>query len=142
MSPATTRPPGRGIRPAQADARAAYRRMSEDELLESIRALAVPTGWLLFHAHDSRKSMGPGFPDCVAVSARQRRVIFAELKNATRMPEPEQVVWLTALAETGAEVALWRPADWFSGLIPAVLRGAPMPPLDPASLTRNGRNRT
>ena len=100
--------------------------MAEAELLEAVRRLAQMTGWLLFHCHDSRKSIGPGYPDCTLVSTRRPRVIFAELKTDTGRTTPAQDAWLGSLARAGAEVALWRPRDLPD--IAAVLQGRPCDP--------------
>lgn len=106
--------PGRRIRRTAPGVR-------EDDLLNSVRKLARLTGWLMFHCYDSRKSIGPGFPDIVLVNPRQRRTIYAELKRPDGTTSPDQEIWLTALYEAGQEVALWRPADLPA--IAAVLRG-------------------
>jgi VRR-NUC domain-containing protein len=95
--------------------------LREDDLLERVRRLARVNGWRLFHVYDSRKAVGAGFPDCVLVHDRQRRVIFAELKRPGADPTPKQVAWLAALRAAGCEVAVWRPADLDD--IRAVLRG-------------------
>lgn len=96
--------------------------MSEAQLLAAVRRLAQLRGFMAYHTHDSRRSE-PGFPDLVLVSARQRRLVFAELKTATGKTSPAQDEWLAALAAAGAEVFLWRPAD-LQTVIPAVLGGA------------------
>lgn len=102
--------------------RPAFLAMSEGELLANIRGLAAFTNWLIYHTHDSRRSE-PGFPDTVLVSSRQRRVIFAELKDAKRKTTPEQDDWLAALAAAGMETAVWRPQQWRDGTIERALKG-------------------
>ena len=83
--------------------------MTEKEFMQIVRDLAKTTGWLEFHAHDSRRST-PGFPDLVL--ARGQRTIFAELKSEKGKPTQHQLEWLTELARNPAnEVYLWRPAD-------------------------------
>lgn len=94
--------------------------MTEAQLLAAVRKLARLTQWLCYHTHDSRRSE-PGFPDVVMVHARRGRVIFAELKDATRKTTPEQDRWLAELAAAGCEVAIWRPDDLPE--IATVLRG-------------------
>ena len=100
--------------------------LREDDLLNSVRDLAQLNGWRMFHCYDSRKSIGPGFPGAVLVSARQRRVVYAELKRPDGTTTPEQDQWLAELGAAGQEVALWRPADLPA--IAIVLRGRRIEP--------------
>jgi len=93
--------------------------MNEAQLLAAVRRLAQLRGWMTYHTHDSRRSE-PGFPDLVMVSARQRRVLYAELKTATGKTTAAQDQWIAALAAAGVEVYLWRPAD-LQHAIPAAL---------------------
>ena len=95
--------------------------MSEARLLAAVCSRARRSGWLVFHCADSRRSIGPGFPDLVLAHERQRRVIFAELKTEAGGASYEQEVWLTVLFAAGAEVALWRPGDLDE--VAGVLRG-------------------
>lgn len=82
--------------------------MSEEQLYEAVRDLAVRLGLLLYHTRDSRRSYS-GFPDLVIAGAGG--VLFRELKKAGQDPTPEQHIWLTALTAAGADAAVWRPAD-------------------------------
>lgn len=95
--------------------------MTEATLLTAVRKIARLTGWLTYHTHDSRRSE-PGFPDLVLLHTRRHRLIFAELKTDTGRLTPDQENWLAALAETGHEIALWRPTD-LDDEIRAVLTG-------------------
>lgn len=63
-----------------------------------------------------------GFPDTVLARERGRRLIFAECKRQDERPTPDQIAWLEVLDEAGAEVYVWRPADWLSGEIERVLQ--------------------
>ena len=85
--------------------------MAERHLLACVRQLALSTGWLFYHTHNSERS-DPGFPDVVL--CRPGALIFAELKDARRKPTEDQIVWLDVLQHSisGCEVYLWRPADW------------------------------
>lgn len=67
-------------------------------------------GWLTYHTYDSRRS-DEGFPDLVLV---RERVIFAELKTNAKQSKLSnmQVVWKQSLEDAGAEIYVWRPADW------------------------------
>lgn len=84
------------------------RALPERHLQERIRHLARNCGWLCYHTHDSRRSE-PGFPDLVLV---RERIIYAELKAEKGRIRPEQQHWIDRLRAAGADVRVWRPADW------------------------------
>lgn len=69
---------------------------------------AKAAGWWSYHTHDSRRCEA-GFPDRVFV---RDRVVFAELKTRRGVVSPAQTDVLDRLRAAGAEVHLWRPADW------------------------------
>ena len=79
---------------------------TERALTDQIRDLAATFHWRRYHTWLSKHSTA-GFPDEVLV--RGNRLIFAELKNPTAQPTTAQTGWLDDLANTGAEVCLWRP---------------------------------
>lgn len=87
---------------------AAAARMSEADLLATVRALAHATGWATYHAHDSRRSE-PGWPDLVL--AKGNRLLYRELKTQRGRVRPDQERWLDLLATAGADACIWRPAD-------------------------------
>ena len=62
-----------------------------------------------------------GWPDILAVKGG--RMIAAELKSAKGRLTMDQNLWLHDLQRTGAEVFVWRPCDWYSGLILRTLSG-------------------
>jgi hypothetical protein len=73
-------------------------------------------GWsLIYHTQDSRHSAA-GFPDLVMCNLRQKRTIFAELKNDQRAFSPEQVHWYATLLMCGQEAYLWRFKNWNDAL--------------------------
>ena len=78
---------------------------------------------MYYHTHDSRRCIA-GFPDLVL--AKAGRLIFAELKNQKHKASDEQIRWLIALGNTGAESYLWRPEDLDA--IISILGGTPPPP--------------
>jgi len=108
-------------------------KIDETSFQANIVRLAHQTGWLVHHDRgDYRDCIAgdPGFPDLVL--AREGRLIFAELKDATRELSQAQVDWLKALAGNrprslldgltvktehfGADIGrgtahLWRPGD-------------------------------
>lgn len=97
--------------------------MSEEQLLANIKTLAALTGWRFYHTHDSQHSAA-GFPDVVLLSARQRRLIYAELKRESGRLSQAQEYWVGDLRALGCEVAVWRPRHWFDDTIRRALQGA------------------
>ena len=95
--------------------------MTEVALLNQVRALAHALGWRSYHTHDSRRSPG-GFPDSCLVHARQRRLLFVELKTMTGKTSTKQHEWITDLEAAGVEVHLLRPDHLLDGSIEALLR--------------------
>lgn len=95
--------------------------MSESDLQASITECAELGGWLWWHDVDSRKNKR-GLPDLILCHQRTGRLIFAELKNATRKVTPEQDEWLTTLGIRHTAV-VWRPEHWQSGAIQQLLLG-------------------
>lgn len=82
--------------------------IGEAEFQAAVIAEAKRCGWKHYHTRNSRKSVA-GFPDLVLVG---RRVIFAELKAESGRLTADQLGWLEALRDAGAEVYTWRPSDW------------------------------
>lgn len=78
---------------------------------------------LVYHTHNSQRS-APGFPDLVMVSTRHNRVLYRELKRTVGKVSADQQAWLNALAATGQDVGVWRPADLLSGRIVSELKSA------------------
>lgn len=110
--------------------RVLVRAMRESELQRLVVELALLCGWLVSHTRPARTLQGwrtpvqgsAGFPDLVLVRGGSRpRLVFAELKSARGQVGPEQEAWLSQLRQAGAEVYVWRPADWPA--IEALLRG-------------------
>jgi VRR-NUC domain-containing protein len=102
--------------------------MSEAELQDAVIDLAHLLGWQVAHFRPARTDRGwrtpvaadgAGFPDCVLV---RDRVVYAELKSSKGALSVAQRRWLDSLDRAGAEVYIWRPADWTSGAIEQVLR--------------------
>lgn len=81
---------------------------SERGFQAAVLEFAALRGWLCFHPFDSRRSQA-GFPDLVLV---RDRVIFVELKAPQGRISPDQHQWIDALENAGAQVYVWRPADW------------------------------
>lgn len=94
--------------------------MSESELQNLVVELCSWLHYPLFHAYDSRRSNGPGFPDLLIVVPGER-VLLRELKTAKGKLSPTQLQWQEALKSAGADVGVWRPSDWVTGQIRAEL---------------------
>jgi hypothetical protein len=126
-------------------------RRKPGELLESqfqaqVVDLAAICGFYWLHVRPGRTMhgwavpiqgpLGKGWPDLVLVRPRDRRLLFVELKRDGEDLAPEQVevldvlrslrsdpfIWSATDSLPRTEIAVWRPADMESGLIPAALR--------------------
>lgn len=83
---------------------------SEKEFQAEVRSEAVFHGWMVYAVWDSRKTPA-GWPDLSLV--RGTRLMFWELKKQKgRKPTDDQLAWLSALSEAGAETSVYRPSDW------------------------------
>ena len=94
--------------------------LSETEFQSQIVQLARITGWRVNHTRRSRGKGGKwatttsciGFPDLTLWNPRHHRVLFVELKTDTGKLTDEQTAVLQSLQDAGADVRVWRPADW------------------------------
>lgn len=102
--------------------------MTEDELLFHVLELADSFGWKHYHVFEQKpyaKRSSKGFPD--VVMARGNVLIFVELKDQKGTLTKDQEVWLRLLWGMGCDglnwphVGLWRPEDWYRGIIEEVL---------------------
>ena len=93
--------------------------MTEDDLLCGVLNTLRLFRWRTLHVRPARtlhgfrtplQGDGIGWPDVLAV--RGDRMIAAELKSDHGRLTPEQTAWLDALRDAGAEVHVWRPADY------------------------------
>lgn len=96
---------------------------SEEELLANVIAEAHANGWLIAHFRPAKTEKGwrtpvqgdgKGFVDLVL--GRNGRALHVELKSERGRLEPDQAAWLNAVGGL-----LWRPSDYISGRIAAVL---------------------
>src|SRR5437870_12741842 len=104
--------------------------LKESQLQKAILELAQRLGWRVAHFRTSKAESGAyltaqsghlGFPDLVLL--RPPRLVFAELKSVKGRLSVEQGLWLNGLKTVaGVETFCWRPDDWTSGTIEAVLR--------------------
>jgi hypothetical protein len=95
--------------------------MTEAQLMESIRAMVRDLGLLAYHAHDARRSWGPGFPDLVIVG--RGGIIWRECKTESGSLSPEQRQWADALQAAGQRWSVWRPRHLLSGQVARELAG-------------------
>ncbi len=104
--------------------------MTEQQLQDAVIECARYLGWRVAHFRPALTGKGwrtavsgdgKGFPDLV-LAHREHGLIFAELKTETGAMRPEQDEWIDVLRRS-ATVAVWKPRDWSSGLIEAMLRG-------------------
>lgn len=102
--------------------------MTEAELQDAVIECARLLRWRVFHVRPGKTNQGwrtpvsydgKGFPDAVFV---RDRTFFCEFKSARGKTSPEQEAWSQTLSTAGAEVYLWRPADWLDGTVEEVLR--------------------
>lgn len=111
--------------------------ISEVQFMAQVTELAELRGWQWVHFRPGRTAhgwrtpvsgpLGKGWPDLFLIRAKDRRIIFAELKKDGALPTPEQRIMLDLLEEVTSslvhhtdneweeapvEVWLWRPQDW------------------------------
>ena len=97
------------IRTAEEYRAAACRAMSESDLYEQIREVALLAGWMIYHTHDSRRSYA-GFPDVTL--CRASTLWFLELKREGGRVTATQKEWIDALQEVaGVRAAVIYPRD-------------------------------
>lgn len=83
--------------------------LTEAQWQSQVVDVARRYGWKAFHWPDSRRATDRGWPDLTLLKAP--RLIAAELKTTTGRLSKDQRAVLAALAESGIEVAVWRPGD-------------------------------
>ena len=95
----------------------------ERDLQQVVVGAAGILGWACrYHTYESRRSPS-GFPDAVFV--RAPRVLFVEFKMPRGRLTKDQERWRDELCTSpGVEYYVWRPIDWMSGEILAVLRAS------------------
>lgn len=104
--------------------------MSEAELLRNVLDLAELLKWRCAHFRPGMNRRGvwstamsgsqaAGYPD---LTLCRDRLVMVECKAERGRTTPDQQDWLAALANAGVEQYVWRPSNWLSGEIEAVLR--------------------
>ena len=93
--------------------------MHEAQFQAEVIKLADSHDVKVFHSTDSRKDIGPGFPDLVLVGVDD--ILFAELKTSGGTMSSKQTDWRYSIIAAGHRHEVWRPADLNSGVIEAYL---------------------
>jgi len=84
-------------------------RITEKAFMGQVIQLARLMGWLVYHTHDSRRSVA-GFPDLLLI--RRGEMLVAELKVGKNEASEEQLRWLNAFRGANVREFLWYPSDW------------------------------
>lgn len=89
-------------------------KITEKAFMAQVRKAALLTGWRYYHTWNSFHSAA-GFPDCVLVHAKKRRLMFVEVKTDTGKLTPDQQAWLDDLQAANVSAFVLRPKDfdWF-----------------------------
>lgn len=87
--------------------------------MAQVIGLARLRRWLVYHTHDSRRSVA-GFPDLLLLRGKTQLAI--ELKCGRNKTSSEQDAWLEAFRVAGVRAEVWRPEQW--DLIERVLEEA------------------
>ena len=95
--------------------------MTEAELMEAVRAVVRDLGLLAFHAADSRRTWGRGYPDLTI--AGRGGCIWRECKTESGSLSAEQREWGDTLKLGGGNWRVWRPRDLLDGSIGRELAG-------------------
>lgn len=94
--------------------------MTEAELQASEIELAESLGLLVLEIPDSRRlKHGKGFPDLTVLGSS---LLHIENKSMTGTLSHDQRVWKWRIQAAGLRWVLWRPADWYSGIIETTFR--------------------
>lgn len=91
--------------------------MTENGLKQVVLRTAYAAGWYVYHVPQAtmRNGGGKGYPDLTL--ARDKEVLWIELKAEGGLVSIEQVRWMEALPF----VYVIRPSDWYSGKVQELL---------------------
>ena len=89
--------------------------ISEKVFQAQVKKAALLTGWMYYATWNSIHSPA-GFPDCVLVHPKKKRIIFCELKSEKGKLSEKQREWINALCQIAhppeLDVCVIRPADF------------------------------
>lgn len=71
--------------------------ITEKQFMGQVIQLAKLFGWLIYHTHDSRRSVA-GFPDLILL--RGGRLLVVELKVGKNRATADQQAWLREFSKT------------------------------------------
>ena len=83
--------------------------------MEHIRTLCTDLGLYAYHAHDSRRNWGPGFPDLVIAGLGS--CLFRECKTEHGQLSSSQKRWWYILQACRQDYAVWQPRHLLDGTI-------------------------
>jgi len=109
---------------------------TEAQFQQRVLEAAALYGWRANHTRKATVRAGriatptscPGWPDLVLWHPGRGGLIFRELKTDRGVASTTQLEVLSSLANSGADVAVWRPRDW--DLIVETLRDGPPAGID------------
>ena len=103
--------------PRRPDPSDRYSPMTENELKGHVLRLAYANGWAVYHVPQAtmRNGGGRGYPDLTL--ARDREVLWIELKATGGVLSAEQIQWSMALPVCH----MVTPLDWYSGRVAELL---------------------
>ena len=97
-------------------------RLTEREWMRQVTDLAELYGWDWAHFRVAQTAkgwrtpvsgtIGEGFPDLLLTRARDRRVLFVEVKAERGKVSERQEYVIDVLREAGMVALIWRPSDW------------------------------
>jgi hypothetical protein len=93
--------------------------MLEAELQAKVLDLCKKYRLRVFHSTDSRRDIGPGWPDLIIVG---KSLLAVELKQQYTNLSGMQTTWKYALKAAGIAYYLWRPSDLTDGIIEIMLK--------------------
>lgn len=95
---------------------------SEAEFQQAIFDLLDLYRWKYVHFHDSRRSVGAGWPDLFCVHPRTGEIVVAELKRHNGRVSHAQADWIDVFLTAGIVVHVWRPEHLRNGAIARALK--------------------
>ena len=90
--------------------------ITRDEFVERVLWVAHQNGWVAVHAvnrhGDAEVYDGAGFPTLTLIHSERSLVWFREVLGHNQRAASSTEAWYGVLVDIGANVDIWRPADW------------------------------